>query len=129
MLLEGYGIASKCLAGQQVIFSYLLLSRLAQGETMCPTSPNRTGVENISDQIQFSSCASIVEIGVIEKLEMQIFCYKLVDNPRVNCIFKHVDLFLTLTWDLVISTFSRRYYYLSPLLFKNYFYYARGPYF
>lgn len=81
MLPEGYGIVSKCLAGQQVIFSYLLLSRLAQGETMCPTSPNTTSVENISDQIQFSSCASIVEIGVIEKLEMQMCCYNLVNDP------------------------------------------------
>lgn len=47
-----------------------------------------------------------------------MFYYCIVSNLRINCIFEHVDLFLTLKWDLVIPSFSRMYYYLFPLLLK-----------
>lgn len=117
MLPEGCGSSSKYLASQQLIFSYLLLSRLAQGETILSNLSKQNQRGKKSDQISFPSCVS-VEVGVIAKLEMQMFCFNLVNNPRMNCMFKHVDLFLTLKWDLVISPFSGMYYYLSPLLHK-----------
>lgn len=88
-----------------------------RGKQLCPTRPNRTSVEKKSDQISFPSCVS-VEVGVIAKLEMQMFCFNLVNNPQMNCMLKHVDLFLTLKWDLVISLFSGMYGYLFPLLHK-----------
>lgn len=63
------------------------------------------------------------------EIGMQMFCYDLVNNPRMNCMFKHVDLFLTLKWDLVISSFSGMYYYLFSTSTSNHFYYACIPYF
>lgn len=85
--------------------------------------------KKISDQISFPSCAIFVEIGVIEKWEIQMFCYNIVGNSRMNCIFKHIDMFLTLKWDLVTPSFPRMCYYLSPLLFKSQFYYTYVQYF
>lgn len=117
MLPEGCGSSSKCLATQQLICSYLLPSRLAQGETTLSNASKQNQRGKKSDQISFPSCVS-VEVGVIAKLEMQMFCFNLVNNPQMNCMLKHVDLFLTLKWDLVISLFSGMYGYLFPLLHK-----------